>query len=163
MLTGVTLAVVLALGMHAFAAADEAEILKAHFKAVGGLEKLSEIKTVTRSGDAKMGGAFGDMAGTIKEVVVVGKKSYSEMDLGMFAETTRWNGTSGWKSNSMEGTTALSGDDLDTAKAAVFLDPLQSTYEQYGRVAFQQAEDETIRGYTAQRWVALLDTGDASR
>ena len=84
----IALVVTLLLGTSGLATADETEILKAHFKAVGGLDRLSEIKTVKRSGAAKMGGVFGEMAGTIEEVVVVGKKSYYEMDLGMHHEST---------------------------------------------------------------------------
>ena len=91
----IALVATLLLGASGLATADEVEILRAHFKAVGGLDRLSEIETVKRFGDAKMSGVFGEMAGTIREVVVVGKKSYSEMDLGIHRESTRWNGTTG--------------------------------------------------------------------
>ena len=142
----IALVVTLLLGTSGLANADEAEILKAHFKAVGGLDRLSEIKTVKRSGAAKMGGVFGEMAGTIQEAVVVGKKSYYEMDLGMHRESTGWNGTTGWKTTPLEGTVTLSGYDLEVAKAAAFLDPLQDLYEQFGSAAYNQEEDDTIRG-----------------
>ena len=56
------------LGTAGLALADEAEILKAHFKSVGGLDRLFEIETVKRSGAAKMGGAFGVMEGSIRAV-----------------------------------------------------------------------------------------------
>ena len=145
-LSKLTLVALLALGMSGGAAADVDEILSAHFNAVGGLDRLSEIKTVKRSGDASLSGAFGDMSGTIEEAVVVGKKSYSKMDFGAFAETTIWNGMEGWKSSSVGGITALSGNDLEGAKSAANIDPLQSFYEQGGSFALQQGEDETFQG-----------------
>jgi hypothetical protein len=130
--------------MSAVAVADVGEILQAHFKAVGGLDLLSRIKTVERSGVAEMGGILGDMEGTIRRVVVVGKKSYEDMNLSGFREITGWNGTSGWKSSSTDGLLDLLGSDLDNAKSAVFLDPLQEIYEQSGSSAFTQGQDATI-------------------
>ena len=142
----VGLVAALLLAIPGTAMADEAEILKAHFKAVGGLEILSDIKTVKRTGNAKMGGVLGDMAGSIKQTILVGKKSHSETDFGVYRESTGWNGTTGWKSTSTEGTRTLARADLDTPRSAVFLDPLQNIYEQYGRMAFRQGKDGTIRG-----------------
>ncbi len=142
----IALVVTFLLGTSGLATADEAEILQAHFKAVGGLDRLFEIETVKRFGDAKMSGVFGEMAGTIQEVVVVGKKSYSEMDLGIHRESTRWNGTTGWKTTTTEATVTLSGIALEGAKSAAFLDPLQDLYDQFDSLAFSQGEDDTIRG-----------------
>ena len=135
----------LATAMTLSAAADEGEILKAHFKAVGGLEKLSEIKTMKRSGSAELGGMMGEMEGTTEVAVVVGKKTYSNMDLGMVSEKSGWNGEVGWKSNAQTGLTTLEGSDLETTKSTIYLDPLQSIYESYGASAFKQTDDQTIR------------------
>lgn len=142
-ISSVALIVALVVGISGFAAADAGEVLKAHFKAVGGLEKLSEIKTVKRSGDASMGGMMGEMSGTIQEVIVVGKKAYSKMETDMFTQTTAWNGTEGWGVDPMQGTRTLTGGDLEFAKAAIYLDPLQSVYEQFGAAAFEQGEDDS--------------------
>ena len=128
------------------ATADQADLLAFHFEAVGGLQRLGQIETVKRYGTAKMGGVFGEMTGTIEEAVVVGKKSYSEIDLGMHRESTGWNGTTGWKTTPMEGTVTLSGTDLELARAPAFLDPLQNLYQQLGSAAYSRDVDDTIRG-----------------
>lgn len=148
----------LATAMTLSAAADEGEILKAHFKAVGGLERLAEIKTVKRSGPAELGGMMGEMEGTSEMSVVVGKKAYSNMDLGMISETSAWNGEVGWKSSTQTGITTLEGSDLETTKSAMYLDPLQSIYESYGASAFKQVEDQTIR----EKECAVLSVEEAN-
>ncbi len=153
----VALIVALVVGMSGFASADAGDVLKAHFKAVGGLEKLSAIKTIQRSGDATMGGMVGEMSGTTLDIVLVGKKSYTETKMDMFSESTHWNGTSGWKSSEMGGTVPLSSDEIDTAKNLMFLDPVQGIYEELGASGFEQGEDETIGG----RECAVLSVVDA--
>ncbi|MBT3269940.1 hypothetical protein HN371_22525 [Candidatus Poribacteria bacterium] len=135
--------VVLTLGMCGVAAADVAEILKAHFRAVGGLDRMSEVQTVRRSGTAQLHAQFGDLPGTFEEAAVVGKKSYSKTDFGGFTEATVWDGVEGWKTASATGTTALEGMQVEGAKAAAFLDPMQGIYEQDAGV-FEQREDATF-------------------
>ena len=128
--------------------ADVEDILKAHFEAVGGLERLSEIRTVKRSGDAQVthfGGQPMDMPGTIEAVTAVGKKSYTKTYFEWYSATAVWNGTEGWKSTLYDGTTALSTMELEIAKQRVYITPFQRSYEQYGSSAFEQLEDETFQ------------------
>ncbi len=129
--------------------ADIKDILKAHFEAVGGLERLSEIRTVKRSGDAQVthfGGQPMHMPGTIEAVTTVGKKSYTKRHFEWYSETTVWNGTEGWKSTLYDGTTALSAMELEIAKQRTYITPFQRSYEQHGSSAFQQGGDETFQG-----------------
>ncbi len=140
-----TLALLLSLCVPGIAGAEVGEILKAHFKAVGGLDKLSDLKTIKREGSLGLSGNFGAFDGTIETAVVVGKKVYTHSDFGVGAETTAFNGTTGWK-DSDQGLTDLSGDDLAFARAGIFLDPLQEIYEQYGAAAFTEGGDKTING-----------------
>ncbi|MFP6581454.1 MAG: hypothetical protein VCD00_02740 [Candidatus Hydrogenedentota bacterium] len=128
------------------ASADVGEILDSHFEAVGGLDKLSEIKTVQRTADLQLTGDYGTMLGKGTEATVIGEKSFDSMDFGPFEQSTIWNGVEGWNINSADGTTQLSGVDLDGAKSAVYVDPLQSAYKQGGKAAFVQKEDETYDG-----------------
>ena len=93
------------------AGAEVGEILKAHFKAVGGLDKLSDLKTIKREGGLGLSGNFGAFDGTIETAVLVGKKVYTHSDFGVGAETTAYNGTTGWK-DSAQGLLDLSGNDL---------------------------------------------------
>ena len=140
-----TLAAVLTLAMSSEAMAQVDEILEAHFQAVGGIEKLSEIKTAKRTGSRTLSGVLGNLEGSVEEAVVVGKKSYSRSDLGVAAKTTGWNGKTGWKS-SAQGLVDLEGDDLAFAKAAMYLDPSHSVYEQFRSSALMQGSDKTIKG-----------------
>ena len=139
----------LTIGISCNISADVEDILKAHFEAVGGLERLSEIRTVKRSGDAQVthfGGQAMNMPGTIETAVAVGKKSYIKMHFEWYSETTVWNGAEGWRSTLYDGTTALSAMELEIAKQRTHITPFQRIYEQHGSSAFEQGEDETFYG-----------------
>ena len=143
-----TIVVFLVMGMSYNTSADVEHILKAHFEAIGGLERLSEIRTVKRSGDTHVthfGGQAMNMPGTIEAAVVVGKKSYTKAHYEWYSSTAVWNGTEGWKSTLYDGTTALSAMELEIAKQRVYITPFQRSYEQYGSSAFEQREDETFQ------------------
>ena len=71
------LTAVLTLAMSSAAMAQVDDVLEAHFQAIGGIERLSGIKTVKRSGSATLGGVAGNLEGSREEAAVVGKKSYS--------------------------------------------------------------------------------------
>ncbi len=131
-----TLAAVLTLAMSSEAMSQVDEILEAHFQAIGGIERLSGIKTVKCSGN---------LEGSREEVVVVGKKSYSKNDLGVVSETTGWNGQTGWKVGA-EGLVDLEGPDLAFARAAMYLDPLHSAYELFGSSALILGADKMVYG-----------------
>ena len=128
--------------------ADVENILKAHFEAVGGLDRLSEIRTVRRSGDAQVthfGGQAMNMPGTVEATVVIGKKSYTKIHYEWYSETQVWNGTEGWKSTLYNGTTEFSAMELEIAKQRIYITPFQRSYEQHGSSAFEQREDETFQ------------------
>lgn len=125
--------------------ADVENILKAHFEAIGGLERLSKIRTVKRSGDTHVthfGGQAMNMPGTVEAAVVIGKKSYTKTHYEWYSSTAVWNGTEGWKSTLYDGTTEFSAMELEIAKQRVYITPLQRSYEQHGSSAFGQLEDE---------------------
>ena len=76
-LSQLTFVAVLALSMSCSASANVEDILKAHFEAVGGLARLSEIRTVRRSGEAQLtqlNGQSVNFPGTLEVATVVGKK-----------------------------------------------------------------------------------------
>lgn len=138
----------LAISMSYNISADVEDVLKAHFEAIGGLERLSEIRTVKRSGDAHVthfSGEAMNMPGTVEAVIVIGKKSYTKTHYEWYSETAVWNGTEGWKSTLYDGITEFSATELEIAKQRVYITPFQRSYEQHGSSAFKQHEDETFQ------------------
>lgn len=127
------------------------DILESHFNAIGGLARLSEIRSLKRSGPAQLtqlGGRFVNyLPGTVETATVIGKKSYLNLDFGKyFNETTAWNGETAWKSSLSGNTTILSELESQRAKGEAYTDLLQPIYQQHGSAAFQQGEDETFQG-----------------
>ena len=143
-----TIVTFLAIGMSYNTSADVENILKTHFEAIGGLERLSQIRTVKRSGDTHVthfGGQAMNMPGTVEAAIVIGKKSYTKIHYEWYSETAIWNGTEGWKSTLYDGTTEFSAMELEIAKQRVYITPFQLSYEQHGSKAFKQREDETFQ------------------
>ena len=128
------------------------DILESHFNAVGGLARLSKIRSIRRSGDARLTRLNGKpvnllVSGRVEMAAVVGKKSYIKLDFGQFFnETTAWNGQTTWKLNQSGSTTILSELESQRAKGEAYMNPLQPIYEQHGSSAFQQGQDETLQG-----------------
>ncbi len=126
------------------------DILASHFNALGGLARLSEIRSVRRSGDAQLtqlNGQSVNFPGTVEVAAVVGKKSYLKLDFGrFFNEITVWNGETVWKSSLSGSPTTLSKMELERTKGEAYMDPLQPVYEQHGSNAFRQGEDAKFQG-----------------
>ena len=115
------------------------KILKAHFKAAGGLEQLNKINTVHRSGEMKMicGRTVG-MTAKFEETVIIGekhihKRNYYPYD-SVSTVTIVYNRTERWSTGSHSGS------------HAVFISPLQSFYDKYGNGAFRLSKDEIFSG-----------------
>ena len=117
---------------------------------MGGLTRLSKIRSLKRSGPAQLtqlGGRPTKFLGMVEIATVIGKKSYLKLDFGkFFNETTVWNGEIAWKSNLLGSTTTLSEMESERAKGEAYTNLLQSIYEQHGSIAFQKSEDEMFRG-----------------
>ncbi len=123
------------------------DILESHFNAIGGLARLSKIRSLKRSGPAQLtqlgGQSVNFLPGTVETATVIGKKSYLKLDFGKyFNETTAWNGETAWKSRLSENTTIFSELESQRAKGEAYTDLLQPIYQQHGSAAFQQGEDE---------------------
>ena len=136
------------LGMAGIAASDVSDILEAYFEAVGGLARLSEIRTVKRVANAQLtqfNGLSVNIPGIVEEAIVVGKKSYVKRHFSGFGDTIVWNGTAGWKSTLGGGTISLPVSELKNAKNGFYINPFQAIYEQGGSSAFEQGEDEKFQ------------------
>ena len=138
-------------------------ILEAHFNAIGGLARLSEIRNVRRSGDAQLtqwNGQSVNKSGSVEIAAVVGKKSYNQHDFGeLFSETSVWNGVGGWKSVMGSSPTLLPETEYGRVKSTTYVDPLQAIYEELGSSVFQQLEDELFRGKECSV-IQVIDTED---
>ena len=137
-------AVCLSLGLLAgvaMAAPTVDSIVKDHFKAIGGKESYGKVSSLKRSGTVKLSGMFGEFSGTFEEVMVPKKKSYSNMDLGVFLETSGYNGTVGWKNNNMEGMKDITGEELVDLQSRSSIDSIVDLFEKDGAAAFKLVED----------------------
>jgi len=155
--SGILLVAVCALVLSGEADADAGQMLQAHFDSVGGLDNLSAIKTVKRTGVVERNGSFGTSNGTIEEAIVVGKKSYSNVKLARGSEVRGWDGQSGWKRISKKAALDLKGAELYDAKVASYLDPLQGIYEERGAAAFKLRGELTVFGKICHS-LAVVDT-----
>ncbi len=121
------LGLILAAAMMFVAAAAGAqtveEIVEKSIKAQGGLDALTTLKSVQRSGDVAVDGAFGQMEGSIEEVVIPGKKALRALDLAVFVQKDCWNGEKAWR-DGMSGVQDVDGNDALQVKQLVMLNPL---------------------------------------
>lgn len=106
--TGLIVAAVLA---HAGAAQAQTleEIVDASLEAVGGREALAEVESVRQTGTFTMSTPFGDLEGSVENVVIPGRKLYQSLDSDLFQQTTGWNGIAAWESDSTQGVRDLGG------------------------------------------------------
>jgi hypothetical protein len=98
------------------------EIIAKNIKAQGGRDALTNLKSLQRKGEVDLDGAFGQMEGTVEEVVIPWKKAYSATDLGAFAQKDGWNGTVAWR-DGMMGIQEIEGEEASQIKQAVDLNP----------------------------------------
>ncbi|REK12911.1 MAG: hypothetical protein DWQ37_09800 [Planctomycetota bacterium] len=130
----------LVVGMASRANAQTAEEIAANsIKAQGGREALTGLKALERQGDVAVDGAFGQMEGTVKEVIVPGKKAYRALDLAVFVQTDGWNGETAWR-DGMMGLQELEGDEAAQIKQSVELNPFLNM----GEAKLEKLDDETV-------------------
>ena len=125
------------------ARADD-DVIDAHIKALGGAEAVAKVKTIQRSGTAKLEGDFGQFEGSHAAAYVVGKKAYTKLDFDLFVEQNGWNGESGWKLSSQGGLTEVVGDDLEGLKMQAAVSPIVAIAKQYGRVALKDLGEREL-------------------
>ncbi len=116
-------AAVVALVTSAANAQTVEEIIAKSLKAQGGREALVGLKAIERKGDVDVDGAFGQMEGSIEEIVIPGKKAMRALDLAVFVQKDYWNGTVAWR-DGMNGVQDIEGDEALQIKQSVVLNPL---------------------------------------
>ncbi|GEM_PF-969531 len=137
----------LALGLFAPRAArsqSAEEIIDAHVKAMGGVEAIKALKSVSRKGGVAVTSAtIGEMAGVMELVLIPGRKAYQKMDLGVFIQSGGWNGDVAWQ-NGMMGLQKLEGRQADQIRSQAWLNALVSSrvLGQEGSIA--KLDDEKV-------------------
>ncbi len=106
----------------AFAQTAE-EVIEKSLKAQGGKEALLGLKAIERKGDVAVDGAFGQMEGSVEEVVIPGKKALRALDLAVFVQKDCWNGDIAWR-DGMNGIQDIDGDEALQIKQAAMVSPL---------------------------------------
>lgn len=116
-------AAVVALVTSAANAQTVEEIIDKSLKAQGGRDALVGLKAIERKGNVDVDGAFGQMEGSIEEIVIPGKKAMRALDLAVFVQKDCWNGTTAWR-DGMNGVQEIEGDEAMQIKQSVVLNPL---------------------------------------
>ncbi len=117
------------------------EIVDKSLEAQGGRKALTGLKAIERKGDVAVDGAFGQMEGTVEEVVVPGKKAFRALDLTVFMQKDGFNGEVAWR-DGMMGIQDLEGDEAAQIKQSIVVNPLLAI-GQDGAEA-KKLDDETV-------------------
>ena len=117
------------------------EIVKKSLDAQGGREALTGLKALERTGEVDVDGAFGQMEGTVEEVIIPGKKALRALDLAVFVQKDAFNGEIAWR-DGMNGIQVLEEDEALQIKQSVILNPLLMIGED--GVKAEKLDDETV-------------------
>ena len=116
-------------------------IMKAHIKALGGMEAMDKVRTIKVGGSMSM--YMGDeLLGTFELVWVVGKKFYQKIDLGVLVSNSAWNGTVGWIDTGNRPRDLLHGE-IGMFSRAVHFNPLVAVWKEYGIESIEVLPEET--------------------
>ena len=124
------LAAVFLLAAHVAAAQTADDIIEKSIAAMGGRAALEKIKTRVVTGDLSIGTPVGDIAGTVemygaapnKQRTVI-KADLSSLGAGPLVIDQRFDGTTGYAMDTMQGNREITGTQLDNMKAQGFPHP----------------------------------------
>jgi hypothetical protein len=117
------------------------EVIAKSLAAQGGREALMGLKCVERKGTVAVDGTFGQMDGTVEEVVIPWKKARRSIDLAVFVQKDGWNGTIAWRDGQM-GVQEIEGEEANQIKQAVDLNPLVMIGQRETKA--EKLDDETV-------------------
>lgn len=170
----VSLSVVLSLALVPTAAglarvqtADE--IVEKHLAALGGRQALAKLTSRRATGTVSISTPGGDLTGPIELSYKAPNKSraYMQLDLsavGVADKMTieqKFDGTAGWMLNSMQGDTAITGNQLENMKNNSFPSSLL-TYKESG-IKIEVLPREQIAGKDVIVLTATPKTGSATK
>src|SRR5262249_34769943 len=127
------------LGFVQFAAAQTAdEIIEKHLAAMGGRPALNNIKSRSTKGTITLSTQVGDLTGSIEVLNQVPNTSrtfiqldLSSLGLGKVVQDQRFDGTTGYMIDTLQGNRDITGDQLELMKNAQFPDALMN-YKEMG-------------------------------
>src|SRR5215831_10795548 len=122
------------LGFVQFASAQTAdEIIEKHLAALGGRAALNKIKSRSTKGTITVSTQVGDLTGSIEVLNQVPNKSrtfiqldLSSLGLGKVVQDQRFDGTTAYMIDSLQGNRDIMGDQLELMKNAQFPDALMN-------------------------------------
>lgn len=122
------------------------EVVDLNIKAIGGLDAIKAVKSVSRKGTVALSGMIGEMKGTAERIVIPGKKAYSTMETDMFSQKSGYNGTDAWSEDMMQGLRKkLEGSEAEQIIGQTQLNALAAAkLEGAEEVALKKLDDETI-------------------
>ena len=121
----------LLLGWVPIASAQSADdIVERHLTAIGGRDALVKLKSRSMAGTITLSTPGGDISGPVETLTESPNKSRTFMKLdasglgaGVITIDQRFNGTSGYVMDSLQGNRELTGDLLENARNAAFPNP----------------------------------------
>src|SRR5215475_5332968 len=157
------------LGCVQLAAAQTAdEIVEKHLAALGGRTALNNLKSRSMKGTIKVSTPVGELTGPIESLNEAPNKTrtfiqldLSSLGLGKVIQDQRFDGTSGYVIDTMQGNRDITGDQLEVMKNAQFPSPLLN-YKEMGATV-ELAGKEKVGDRDAYVLIDKPKTGPAVR
>jgi len=157
------------LGSVRLAAAQTAdEIIEKHLAALGGRTALNNLKSRSMKGTVKVSTPVGELTGPIEVLNQVPNKTrtftqldLSNLGLGKVIQDQRFDGTSGYVIDTMQGNRDITGDQLEAMKNAQFPNALLN-YKEMGATV-ELAGKEKVGDREAYVLIGKPKTGPAVR
>jgi len=137
---------IVAAGLFALMASSAAaqsveEVIAKNIKAQGGREALLGLKAVERKGTVAVDGSFGQMDGTVEEILIPWKKAVRSLDLAVFQQKDGYNGKIAWR-DGMMGIQEVEGEEANQIKQSVDVNPFLMIAERGAKA--EKLADEKI-------------------
>ena len=123
------------------------QIVEKNIAAEGGRQALAKLTSRSSTGTMSMPTPGGDLSGTIEVLNEAPNKmrslvqiDLSAMGAGTVVVDERFDGTSGYAMNSMEGNSAITGNRLEALRNAIFPSPFLDYKERDGKVTLTGKE-----------------------
>jgi hypothetical protein len=117
------------------------DVIAKNIKAQGGREALLALKAIERKGTVAVDGSFGQMEGTVEEILIPWKKAVRSLDLAVFQQTDGYNGKTAWR-DGMMGIQEVEGEEANQIKQSVDVNPFLMMADRGAKA--EKLDDEKI-------------------